>query len=267
MLRHLENWFEPVQPSQVYVRLDYVLLFLMLAIGTWLRFWRLDNVGLHGDEDIMGLAARGIVAHGIPVLPSEMLYFRAPLHTYLLAGSTILFGDNEWALRLPSAIVGSLCGILAFFMGKRFLDPKPNLCFVALITFLPAMIEISQTARMYVFFIASLLAFGILLFRWEKTGTMRSFLSAFIVLLIAIQFHRLAVFAAILLLYPGLANRSWRQLLLGAIAVPGAAAMSELMGIVSHLNYPEEADRLALESVEQASPFALVFQGNLVLVT
>src|SRR5688572_4961396 len=210
----------------------------------------------------MGLAARGIVAHGIPILPSEMAYFRAPLHTYLLAGSTLIFGDNEWALRLPSAIVGSICGLLAFFMGKRFLDPKPNLCFVALITFLPAMIEISQTARMYVFFVASLLAFGILLFRWEKTGSALSLLSAFFVLIIAIQFHRLAVFSALLLLYPGLANRSWKQVSQGMVALGFAIISSELVGKISNLDYPDDSERLVVETEARASPFQILFGGN-----
>jgi 4-amino-4-deoxy-L-arabinose transferase-like glycosyltransferase len=187
------------------------VLVLLLAAGTWARFWQLANVGLHGDEDIMGLAARGIVSHGIPVLPSGMEYWRAPLHTYLLAGSTLLFGDTEWALRLPSAIVGSACGLLAFFLGRRFLDPVLNLGFVAIVMFLPAMIEVSQTARMYVFLVAGVMLFTILLFRWERSSRLSAMLGAVLVLLITIQFHRLAIFAAPLLLYPGLANRSWNE--------------------------------------------------------
>ena len=160
MLGLIENWFEPVRPSQLYQRQDRILLILILLVGTWLRFWHLGNVGLHGDEDIMGLAARGLVEKGSPILPSGMYYARALLHTYVMAGSTFLFGDNEWALRLPSAIVGSLCGLLAYFMGRRFLDPKPNLALVAVITFLPAMIDVSLTARMYVFYVAGMMAFA-----------------------------------------------------------------------------------------------------------
>jgi 4-amino-4-deoxy-L-arabinose transferase-like glycosyltransferase len=140
MLQFVDRWFEPVEPSQAYDRRHFIALLLLLAAGTWLRFWHLDNVGLHGDEDIMGLAARGIVASGIPVLPSGMEYWRAPLHTYLLAGSTVFFGDTEWALRLPSAVVGSTCGLLAFFVGRRFLGPLPNLAFAATVILHPAMI-------------------------------------------------------------------------------------------------------------------------------
>ncbi len=143
MLGLIENWFHPVRASQDYQRQDYFLLFLIVAVGTWLRFWHLGNVGLHGDEDIMALAARGIVEQGSPILPSGMYYERVLLHSYVLAWSTMLFGDNEWALRLPSAIVGSLCGLLAFFMGRRFLDPKPSIALVAVMTFLPAMIDVA----------------------------------------------------------------------------------------------------------------------------
>src|SRR5688500_6636321 len=113
MLEFVSRWFEPVTASQDYQRNHYLAFALLIVIGIFVRFWRLDDVGLHGDEDIMALAARGVVSHGIPVLPSDMVYWRAPALTYLLAGSTILFGDSEWALRFPSALCGSLCGLLA----------------------------------------------------------------------------------------------------------------------------------------------------------
>jgi 4-amino-4-deoxy-L-arabinose transferase-like glycosyltransferase len=256
----IERWFEPVRPSQDYRRQDFVLLLLILAVGTWLRFWHLDNVGLHGDEDIMGLAARGIVEQGVPILPGGMFYRRALAHSYLLAGSTMLFGDNEWALRLPSAVVGSLCGIFAFFMGRRFLDPKPNLAFVALIMFLPAMIDISLTARMYVFFIAGLLIFATLLFRWERNGKVSSLLLALSALAATIHLHPLAVFAAPLFLFPGLANQSWKQAGAGAIAMVSSIAVMRLLASFTSQSYPEESERLDLPAAVQQSPIELLFQ-------
>jgi hypothetical protein len=258
----IERWFEPVRPSQDYRRQDFVLLLLILAVGTWLRFWHLDNVGLHGDEDIMGLAARGIVEQGVPILPGGMFYRRALAHSYLLAGSTMLFGDNEWALRLPSAVVGSLCGIFAFFMGRRFLDPKPNLAFVALIMFLPAMIDISLTARMYVFFIAGLLIFATLLFRWERNGKVSSLLLALSALAATIHLHPLAVFAAPLFLFPGLANQSWKQAGAGAIAMVSSIAVMRLLASFTSQSYPEESERLDLPATVQQSPIELLFQGH-----
>ncbi|MEX2150356.1 MAG: glycosyltransferase family 39 protein [Steroidobacteraceae bacterium] len=263
MLKLIDHWFEPVNPSQDYRRHDYILLAVILAVGTWLRFWQLDNVGLHGDEDIMGLAARAVVEQGEPLLPSGMNYSRALAHTYLLAGSTMLFGDNEWALRLPSAIVGSLCGLFAFFMGRRFLDPKPNLAFVATIVFLPAMIDVSMTARMYVFLIAGLLLYGTFLFRWERTRTALSFVAAFLTLVITIHFHPLAVFSAPLFLFPGLVNQSWKQLAAGAVAMLTAGGIFFILGELTRQNYPEESEQLILPPEVTLSPLELLFQGHM----
>jgi hypothetical protein len=261
MLGLIGRWFYQPTVSQDYRQADYVVLGLILAVGVFLRFWGLDNVGLHGDEDIMALAARGVLEHGIPILPSEAVYARAPLHTYIMSGSMYVFGDSEWAIRFPSAVVGSLCGLLAFFMGKRFLEPKFNLAFAALITFLPSMIEISQTGRMYVFFVACLLGFGALLFRWEGTGRMGALVSAFLVWLLALQFHSLAIFAAPLFLFPGLSRQSWSRLIQGAIALGIAVVAFYRIDRWVSLRYPEEAEKLSRPVDAGAGPLELLAQG------
>jgi 4-amino-4-deoxy-L-arabinose transferase-like glycosyltransferase len=253
MLGSLDRWFEPASVSQTYAKEHYIALVLILAAGAWLRFWHLGNVGLHGDEDIMALAARGIVAHGVPLLPSDMAYWRAPLHTYLLAGSVMLFGESEWALRMPSAVVGSLCGLLAFAAGRRFLNPIANLAFVASVAFLPAMIDMSQTARMYIFLVAGQLAFCILLFRWEKSSSISDYLWALVLLLVTIQFHRLAVFAALMLFFPGIANRSWKQVCLAIPGVVGSVLFSESTARFANQDFPEESERLPDEGSTEMS--------------
>src|SRR3970282_2954513 len=98
----------------------------------------------------------------LPMLRGGMFYPRALAQLYLMAASVWAFGETEWALRLPSALVGSLAGFAAYFMGKRFLSPNLNLVLVAAIKFMPYMIEISQTARMYVFWLTGLMAFAAL---------------------------------------------------------------------------------------------------------
>ena len=210
----------------------------------------------------MALAARGVVSGGTPVLPSDLVYWRAPLLTYLLAGSTILFGDTEWALRFPSAICGSVCGLLAFFLGRRFLNPAMNMAFVGSVTFLPAMIEISQTARMYVFLVASLMLFAIFLFQWERDRSSVSLLWTFVALVVAIQFHLLAVFAAPMLLFPGFSNRSWRQMLLGLALLLLAVGFSEWVGAFSNQDYPDDTERLIVAEEEPISALAILWESN-----
>ena len=64
MLGIVRQWFEPVTVSQDYSRSDYVLLGLIVLTGTVLRFWGLDNVGLHGDEETMALPAMALLETG-----------------------------------------------------------------------------------------------------------------------------------------------------------------------------------------------------------
>ena len=153
----INRWFKPVTASQDYRRADYVLLGLILFVGTVLRFWGLDNVGLHGDEETMAMPALSLLENGEPRLPSGMYYPRALIHIYMMSGSVWMFGESEWAFRLPSAIVGSLAVLAAFFMGRRYLSPQFNLAFVATVALLPGLIEVSQTARMYVFLVTCMI--------------------------------------------------------------------------------------------------------------
>ncbi|MFL5703615.1 MAG: hypothetical protein ACJ8AG_12425, partial [Ktedonobacteraceae bacterium] len=49
-------------------------------------------------------AAKGILAHGLPFLPSGFLYPKAELYSYVLALSIAVFGEQNGALRIPGII-------------------------------------------------------------------------------------------------------------------------------------------------------------------
>ena len=70
MLELVGRWFAQTTVSQDYRRSDYVMLWLILAVGTIARFWGLDNVGLHGDEETMAMPAMAILESGQPILRS-----------------------------------------------------------------------------------------------------------------------------------------------------------------------------------------------------
>jgi hypothetical protein len=215
---YINRWFEPVTVAQDYQRADYVVLGFILFVGTALRFWGLDNVGLHGDEETMAMPALSLLETGEPRLPSGMYYPRALIQVYLMSGSVWMFGESEWAFRLPSAIVGSLAVLAAFFMGRRLLPPSYNLAFVATIALLPGFIEVSQTARMYGFLVTCMIWFAACLFRWERDEKITSLFLVVIVWLLCLHFQILAIFAAPLLLLPGLSRQSWKLLLQGGVA-------------------------------------------------
>ena len=262
MLSLVSRWFEPVSVPQRYGRREYAALWLILAVGVFLRFWGLGNVGLHGDEETMAMPAMAILETGHPYLPSGMYYPRALIQIYLMSGSAWLFGASEWAFRLPSAIVGSLAGLAAFFMGRRFLPPHFNLAFVATITLLPGMIEASQTARMYIFFVTCVIWFAACIFRWERDQRISSLLLAILVWLLALHFQNLAIFAAPLFLFPGLSRQSWRQLVAGIIAFVAGFVSFELYKPWIRAKYPSRDERPPpLEEIVQQTPLEVMQSG------
>ena len=233
---------------------------VLVLLGAVLRIWGLDNVGLHGDEKTMVFPVLAILNDGGPYFPSGMYYIRAMTQLYLMAGSVWVFGDNEWALRFPSAVVGSLIPLLAYFMGRRFLSRHFNLAFVAVTAFLPAMIVYAQTARMYVFFVAAAMLFCILIFSWERKDTIGSLVAAMLAWLFALEIHVLAILIAPLFLFPGLIKQSWKNLAEGVIAI-GLSVLAfrfHSQRIESH--YPH-GQRPALDVATESAPDVTAIQA------
>lgn len=183
---------------------ERMMLFLLVAIGAWTRFYGMGSWGLEYDEETMAMPVRHILEHGVPAMPSGMGYVRSILQLYVMAGSVWLFGESEWALRLPSALCGLALIVTCFYIGRRFLTPVWNLGFVAAVTFLPAMILDSQEARMYTFLLTSINLFTLFVFKWEASGRTKDLVWAVVWMMIAIQFHSLAIFAAFIVFMPGL---------------------------------------------------------------
>jgi hypothetical protein len=196
-------------------------LFAVLAIvlgAAWVRLCGLGGWGLEGDEDTMALPATHILRHGTSYLPSGMFYARGIAQLYMMAASMFAFGESEWAMRLPSVVCGLLVVALAYVYGRRFLAPAWNIAFVAAVAFLPASIADSQEARMYIFLLASLIGYTILVFEWERTDRIGALVAAVAVMIIGLLFHTLAVFGAFVVFFPGLLHADRRKLFAGAAA-------------------------------------------------
>ena len=201
-----------------YSKKSYFLLVCIVCLGMILRFWGLGNVGLHGDEETMAMPALEILNSGLPLQHSGMFYARGLGQLYLMALSVWIFGVSEWALRFPSAVVGSLGVLVAFFLGKRFLPPSLNILFVLIIALYPLLITFSQTARMYIFLSTFIMLYAVFIFRWENNDSWTNLAVAFIAFLVAIQFHRLAIFSSFLFFFPYLTMPSLKRLLQGFFA-------------------------------------------------
>lgn len=249
IMKIVEKTILRTEGSRSFRNSELMFVALLIAVGTFLRFWGLGNVGLHGDEKTTIFPALAVLEQGGAYFPSGMYYARALAHTYLISGSIWIFGESEWAARLPSALVGSMMPLFAFFLGRRFLTPRFNLVFLAVIAVLPALIELSQTARMYIFLIAALMLFGASVFRWERQDTTASLVAAFLVWLIALHFHALAILAAPLFLFPGLVRRSWKNVVQGGIVIAACLAAYRVNGFWIGAQYPRSSERPPREVV------------------
>lgn len=218
MLHALQSSFQNTTPV-AQTRVVHVWWLLgLIAAGSALRFWGLGSVGLHGDEETMAMAARHILVDGRPILPSGMFYPRGLTQLYLMAFSVQLFGESEWAWRLPSVLCGIALIPLTYFAGRRYLQPHWNLAFVAAVAFLPMLIVDSQTARMYIFLVALVTAALVCLHAWERTNKIAWLAGGVAALVLGLDMHALAVGAALLFLVPGLVRGELQKLVLGACA-------------------------------------------------
>ncbi|MCK6624523.1 MAG: DUF4832 domain-containing protein [Anaerolineae bacterium] len=113
------------------MRLHTIIIFGLTLAGFGLRLHYLTTTHPFFDEYTTVLAARQILAHGWPVLPSGLFYEHGLLSTYLIAPFTALFVNTplddwqpaHWGLllsRWPSLLIGTLTIPLIYTLGRRF---------------------------------------------------------------------------------------------------------------------------------------------------
>ena len=211
------------------------------------RFWGLGAVGLHGDEETMAMAARHILIDGRPILPSGMFYPRGVMQLYLMALSASLFGESEWAWRLPSVLCGIALAPLSYLAGRRYLRPEWAIAYAAAAAFLPMLILDSQTARMYIFLVTFVTAALVCLHAWERTNRAAWLLAAVLCLIAGLDMHALAVGVALVFLAPGLARGDSRRLIMGACATTAVAAAYLIIHGWVDAQYPRPSPEFAAD--------------------
>ncbi len=106
----------------------FLTLVVIGVLAIALRFPFIDRfpAGFSGDEAIQGYTAWSILKTGrdewgefLPLFPRSFGDFKPPLYTYLTIPSVALFGLSEFAVRLPSAVVGTATVILLFFLSQK----------------------------------------------------------------------------------------------------------------------------------------------------
>ncbi len=101
------------------------LSILRVSIICWLAFFRhLGSIGLVDEtEPLFAEAARQMTVTGdwiTPFFNGEPRFDKPPLIYWLMAIAYLLFGVNEWAARLPSALAAAGLTTVGFYTLRQF---------------------------------------------------------------------------------------------------------------------------------------------------
>ncbi len=127
---------------------EYLLLFLILLAGAWLRLHNLGDISFSNDElsaltrarfdTFHELVEKGIKVDGHPALVQTMIWFT--IHH---------INDEVFTVRFPFAVSGIISILLIFLLAKRWFGRATGLLSAAALATLQFPLLYSQTARPY----------------------------------------------------------------------------------------------------------------------
>jgi hypothetical protein len=175
--------------------LPWIVVTVLTIGGLLLRAERLRGPegSLGEDEARLVLAAAGVMAHGVPVMPSGRVYLRGLVNTYLTAGSMAVLGRNDAAARVPNVLFGTLLIPLVFLFGRRLSGTSAGISAAVFVTLEPRLIEYSANAWMTSLFVVAFVAALYLLFRGFVLDQARMQVAGALATVIAVLTHELGV--------------------------------------------------------------------------
>ena len=106
---------------------EIFFILILLSLCALLFFFHLGKDPLwDGDEGMHAATSKDMVLSGdwiTPTLNGEKFYDKPVLYNWFVSLSLLAFGFNEFAARLPSALLGTGCVILVFLLGRRMFGP------------------------------------------------------------------------------------------------------------------------------------------------
>ena len=125
------------------------IISVFTLVGLFVRLDDLGSYSLWYDEAISSIAIESLVETGKPLLESGKVYIRGFPHLLLGAVSSSILGSSDFALRLPSALTGTLTVPLTYLLGKELFDRETGVTAAFLIAFSTWQIVWSRQVRMY----------------------------------------------------------------------------------------------------------------------
>lgn len=125
---------------------DSIVLCLILVAATVLRLVRLGYQSEWNDEAISAVIAGGTTQQ---ILTNQFRSLHPPGYYLLLHFWRILFGDTDFALRLPSALMGIASVVSMYLLGRSLFKKETGLWAAAMTALMPFHLFYSQEMRMY----------------------------------------------------------------------------------------------------------------------
>lgn len=133
----------------VWARTNWALVLIMLVAiplisynPTYQPYWQ--------DELTSYLAAKGVLAHGLPLLPSGFLYAKSEFYSDVLAISMLIFGEQNGALRIPTMLTYLASLPIFYYMSFAFFkNKKLAILATAMLAFSPSDQIWGYEMRMY----------------------------------------------------------------------------------------------------------------------
>jgi len=119
---------------------NYILLIIILFLAALLRFYQITNVppSTQWDETAIGYNAYSILKTGrdeygqfLPLVFKSFGDYKPGLYIYLTVPSVAIFGLNELAVRIPSALAGIASVWLIYLASLLLFKKKPLALFIS----------------------------------------------------------------------------------------------------------------------------------------
>lgn len=239
-----------------------LLVIAIMLLAFLLRIRDLGALGFWIDEQLTWMAAKGILAEGVPNLPSGMIYARGTLYTYLVSIVTWIGGDGEFALRIPSVVFSLALIPLIYRFGRDLGGEAVGLVSALILAVSPWDIHYARMARMYAMFIFLFTLSIYLFYLGFMKGQPRMRKWAVIVAILAVLTHRQGVMLAPIFFLPALFPRpsrpSLRHTFGNALLVGGTFIVSDTL-----INLARKAGPKMIGTLQECAGKPSFFAGKI----
>ncbi len=140
----VKNYFRDLNNT-----LTFVFLALIGIAGFAIRAVNLGYLSFWGDDGHTFIGTISILKYGFPRLPSGFILWHGIFDYYLKALPALLFGANEFSIRIVSVLSGVGTIIATYFTGKELANKFTGFFGAAFIAFATWFIQFSREARYY----------------------------------------------------------------------------------------------------------------------